>query len=84
MSADLVAAVERLTREVQALKKAARQPARVAYRPSEVAAMLGVQTQTVRELIHSGRIEATDAGGWFLIPAAEVDRFLGVSQQVSA
>lgn len=76
VSAALVAAVEELTARIKRLEKAARQPARKAYRPAEVAALLGVQPQTVRELIHSGRLEATDMGGWYLVSVAAVERLL--------
>jgi excisionase family DNA binding protein len=76
MSADLRAAVEELTREVKALKKAQQRPDRKAYKASEVAAMLGCETQTVREMIHDGRLEAVDMGTWYLIPVAAVDAML--------
>lgn len=77
MSADLLAAVKDLTREVQALKKAHKQPARRAYKVSEVAAMLGCDdAQTVREMIHDGRLEAVDMGTWYLIPLAAVEALL--------
>lgn len=84
MSADLVAAVERLTREVQALKKAARQPARVAYRPSEVAAMLGCTAQTVREWIASGQLRAVPMNNWWLVPASAVDELLADQKKAAS
>jgi excisionase family DNA binding protein len=84
VSAALVAAIEKLTERITRLEKAARQPERVAYRPSEVAAMLGVKPQTVRELIHEERIQAQDMGGWYLITAVEVSRLLGADQRVAS
>jgi excisionase family DNA binding protein len=77
MSAELIEAIEKLTQEVQALKKATRQPPRAAYRPSEVAEMLGCKdVKTVREMIHDGRLEAADMGTWYAIPAAAVEKLL--------
>lgn len=72
MSAALVAAIEHLTERISRLEKAARQPERIAYKVPEAAARIGVEAQTVREMIHDGRIAATDMGGWYLITAAEL------------
>lgn len=85
MTAALVAAVEKLAAQIARLEKAARQPERKAYKPSEVAAMLGLkEPKTVREMIQDGRLAAVDMGGWYLIPAAEVDRLLATDERRSA
>lgn len=77
MSAALVDAIDKLTARIARLEKTARQPERKAYKPSEVAAMIGCKDeQTVRDMIHDGRLEAVDMGGWYLIPLAAVDALL--------
>lgn len=85
MIADLVAAIKELTDRIGRLEKAARQPERKAYKVAEVAAMLGCDDpQTVREMIHDGRLRAEDMGGWYLIPASELDRLLATDERRSA
>jgi excisionase family DNA binding protein len=76
VSAEVAAQLAALTAAVKRLEKAAQQPPRVAYKVTEVAALLGVSAQQVRELIHSGRLEATDMGGWYLVSAEALDRML--------
>jgi excisionase family DNA binding protein len=76
VSADVAAQLAELTAAVKRLEKAAQQPPRVAYKVTECAALLGVSAQQVRELIHSGRLEATDMGGWYLVSAEALDRML--------
>lgn len=80
MSAALVAAVRELTERIARLEKAASQPPRKAYKRSEVAAMFGVDVKTVTGWIDSGRLVALWAGSFYLIPAAELDRFLSVDK----
>ena len=87
MSAALVAlveAVKELTDRIARLEKAARQPERKAFKTGEVAAMFGCDAQAVRDMIHNGRLGAEDMGGWYLIPASEVDRLLGTNERRSA
>ena len=73
---ELAVAVNELTDRIKRLEKAASQPPRRAYRPSEVAAMVGCSAQTVRDLIHGGRLEAVDMGGWYAIAASAVEKLL--------
>lgn len=53
------------------------QPPRTAYKPSEVARMIGKSPRTVREMIKDGRIQADDMGGWYSVPRSEVERLSG-------
>lgn len=53
------------------------QPARIRYKPSEVATMLGCSTAKVRAMISAGEIEAEDMGHFYGIPRSEVDRLAG-------
>lgn len=73
---ELTVAVEELTDRIKRLEKAASQPPRTAYRPGEVAKMIGCNAQTVRNMIADGRLEAEDMGGWWAIPASAVTRLL--------
>lgn len=84
MSAALVAAIKELTERIGRLEKAARQPERRAYKVAEVAAMFGCDPQAVRDMIHNGRLTAEDMGGWYLIPASELDRLLATDDRRSA
>jgi len=56
---------------------------RTAYRPREVAQMLGCHPQTVRDLINSGRLRAERMNGWWAIPAAAVNQLLEPEPQHS-
>jgi excisionase family DNA binding protein len=80
MSAALVAAIEKLTERIARLEKAARQPERQAYKVAEVAAMFGCESQSVRDMIHNGRLRAEDMGGWYLIPRTEVENLLAAKE----
>lgn len=51
-------------------------PARTAWRPREVSKLTGISYNTVLELIHSGKLGAVKAGRMFVVPDAELDRFL--------
>jgi excisionase family DNA binding protein len=84
VSAQLAAAVDKLTREIAALKKAAQAPPRVAYRPREVAELTGVGYEVVLQLIHSGELGSVPAGRLHVVPAVELERFLarGVTASV--
>ena len=46
----------------------------------EVCSILQLSDQTVRKLIHSGRIKATNSGHAFLIPKESVKHFLGFNE----
>lgn len=50
------------------------EPPRTAYKVSEVARMIGRTPATVRRMIHDGQLSAQDMGGWFAVPASEVER----------
>ena len=46
------------------------------YSVREVAGLLGVHPETIRRLIHDGRVEAVRVGRVLRIESYEVDRFL--------
>jgi excisionase family DNA binding protein len=52
---------------------------RVAYRPREVAEMVGISESGVRNLIKRGTLRAVQLDGRWLIPAAVIEDKLGVS-----
>ena len=52
---------------------------RVAYRPREVAEMVGMSESGVRNLIRRGTLRAVQLDGRWLIPAAVIEDKLGVS-----
>jgi excisionase family DNA binding protein len=77
---DAAREIDQLTRRLTELETQVRSlldrregPARTAYKPSEVAAMLGKNTATIREWIKDGRLPAEDLGGHYAIPASAVD-----------
>ena len=51
---------------------------RVAYRPREVAEMVGMSESGVRNLIKRGTLRAVQLDGRWLIPAAVIEDKLGV------
>jgi excisionase family DNA binding protein len=51
---------------------------RVAYRPREVAEMVGMSESGVRNLIRRGTLRAVQLDGSWLIPAAVIEDKLGV------
>ena len=51
---------------------------RVAYRPREVAEMVGMSESGVRNLIRRGRLRAVQLDGRWLIPATVIEDTLGV------
>ncbi len=73
-------AVERLIKKVERLEKAAKQPPREAYRPSEVAKLIGIGYETVLEMCRTGELPARQvgAGHLWVVPAAELRRYLAV------
>jgi excisionase family DNA binding protein len=52
------------------------QPARVAYRPREVAEMTGLSYDVVLELIHAGELQAITVGRLHVVPAASITALL--------
>ncbi|WP_027947177.1 helix-turn-helix domain-containing protein [Amycolatopsis taiwanensis] len=78
--ADVVEALDKLTREVAALKKAAKKPDRAAWKPREVAEKLGLEYETVLDLIHSGQIRAVEINGRYLVPDDELRRLLALPE----
>ena len=57
---------------------------RVAYRPREVAEMLGMSESGVRNLIRRGTLRAVQLDGRWLIPATAIEDRLGVPLDVSS
>jgi excisionase family DNA binding protein len=57
----------------------ARSHKRVAYRPREVAEMVGMSESGIRNLIRRGTLRAVRLDGRWLIPAAVIEDKLGVS-----
>jgi excisionase family DNA binding protein len=57
---------------------------RVAYRPREVAEMVGMSESGVRNLIKRGTLRAVQLDGRWLIPAAVIEDKLGVSLDARA
>ena len=51
---------------------------RVAYRPREVAEMVGMSESGIRNLIRRGTLRAVQLDGRWLIPAAAIEAKLGV------
>jgi excisionase family DNA binding protein len=56
---------------------------RVAYRPREVAEMVGMSESGVRNLIRRGRLRAVRLDGRWLIPATAIEDKLGVRLDAS-
>jgi excisionase family DNA binding protein len=56
---------------------------RVAYRPREVAEMVGMSESGVRNLIRRGRLRAVQLDGRWLIPAIVIENTLGVQLDAS-
>jgi excisionase family DNA binding protein len=59
-------------------KPTRRCPKRVAYRPREVAEMVGMSESGVRNLIRRGTLRAVRLDGRWLIPATAIEDKLGV------
>jgi excisionase family DNA binding protein len=57
---------------------------RVAYRPREVAEMVGMSESGVRNLIRRGTLRAVQLDGRWLIPAAAIEDKLGVQLDASS
>jgi excisionase family DNA binding protein len=56
---------------------------RVAYRPREVAEMVGMSESGVRNLIRRGTLRAVQWDGRWLIPAAAIEDKLGIQLDAS-
>jgi len=56
---------------------------RVAYRPREVAEMVGMSESGVRNLIRRGTLRAVQLDGRWLIPATAIEDKLGVQLDAS-
>lgn len=85
MSAALADLVQELIKEVRLLKRAQQKPAREAWKPSEVAQKLGyADKRPVYDLIHAGKLGAIEVNGQYLVPDAELQRFLAPGIQKSA
>lgn len=54
-------------------------PDRLAFSPTEVSEMTGLNARTVRDLCERGEIRATKAGERWLVPRGEVERLTGSS-----
>ena len=59
-------------------KSTERSDKRVAYRPREVAQMVGMSESGIRNLIRRGTLRAVRLDGRWLIPAAAIEDKLGV------
>ena len=55
----------------------------MAYRPREVAEMVGMSESGVRNLIRRGRLRAVQLDGRWLIPATAIEDKLGVQLDAS-
>lgn len=76
---DLVQRVAALESQVNSLLARREVLTRTAYKPSEVAAMLGENPATIREWIKDGRLSAVDMGGWYAVRAESVANLLDAS-----
>lgn len=76
MSSNVVDAIEKLADRIGRLEKATKAPERDAWKPSEVAQKIGLPYETTLTLIKSGRIGHVMAGKHYLVPDAELQRFL--------
>jgi excisionase family DNA binding protein len=56
---------------------------RVAYRPREVAEMVGMSESGVRNLIRRGTLRAVQLDGRWLIPATAIEDKLGIQLDAS-
>ena len=64
-------------------KSTARPHKRVAYRPREVAEMVGMSESGIRNLIRRGTLRAVQLDGRWLIPATAIEDKLGVQLDAS-
>lgn len=76
MSAAVLAAIEKLSERIDRLEKAAKAPARTAWRPREVAAQTGIRYEQVLELIKNGELGSVPAGRLHVVPDEELKRYL--------
>jgi excisionase family DNA binding protein len=72
----VLAAIEKLADRMSRLEKAVKAPPRKSWKPREVAAMTGLGYDTVLDLIHDGKLAATQVGQIYVVADSEVDRFL--------
>jgi excisionase family DNA binding protein len=75
---ELIAALDKLTERIARLERAAKRPERDAWKPREVAEKLGIPYDTVLDLIKAGQIGHIPAGKHYLVPDAELQRFLSL------
>lgn len=54
-------------------------PPRIAYKYAEVAQMIGVHKDTVRNWANDGTIRTVAIGGTRLVPASELERLVGAA-----
>ncbi|QWF81161.1 excisionase family DNA-binding protein [Amycolatopsis sp. CA-230715] len=90
MSAPSLAAVASLLEQAAAELRAAdaatstapvgEQPPRDAWTPRETAERLGIPYDTVLGLIRSGQLSAQRAGRYYVVPDAEIHRYLGTKK----
>jgi excisionase family DNA binding protein len=78
VSRELVEAVDRLTERIARLEKAAKKPARISWRPREVATMTGLSYSQVMKAIHEGRLFAVPEGRLHVVPDTALQEFLRV------
>jgi excisionase family DNA binding protein len=69
-------ALDKLTRRIAALEKAAKAPDRRSWRPREVAQMTGVSYDKVLELIEDGELGSFKVGRLNLVPDTDLQAFI--------
>lgn len=59
---------------------------RLAYRAQEAAELLGIPYRTLLDLIHRGELGHRRAGRYYLVPRAEIERYLqqGIDRRLRA
>lgn len=84
MSRELVDAIEALTKRIARLEKAAKAPARRAWRAREVADMTGIHYLHILAMCREGRLASIKDGQQYVIPDAEVERLLAEAERKTA
>ncbi len=72
----IVARLDNLTDQVEKLLQAQKAPARAAYRPQEVAEMIGVSVPLIYGEIRSGNLRAIRINNSIIVPMTAMEKWL--------
>jgi excisionase family DNA binding protein len=81
---ELVQLVRDLIAQVARLEKALSKPPRTAWRPREVADQTGISYNEILGLIKSGALGSVPVGRLYVVPDAELKRFLSTGIREAA